>query len=122
LAAYTDTVWQARNSSRPGMAAALHTPLPQSPTDSEEVAVLVESVAAVSFKKKHPQQKKFHQRTAARKGGSAKVAGFVCWKHTKFGDQRPYQPSRGPAAASAFDSGISWWPAATSFMGCYSSP
>jgi len=85
LAASADGFWLACN--RPGVAAAVQSsPSATSPKDAE-LADLTDAIAAVSFKKKPPQQRKFSQRTPARKSGPAKVAGFVCWKHIKYGDK-----------------------------------
>jgi len=87
LAGMADRIWQACNSARLNVAAAVQSSLPLPPPPSEaELADLSDAVAMVSFRKKGPPQKKQSQQTPARKSGPLKVAGFVCWKHAKFGE------------------------------------
>jgi len=85
LAAFADGIWQARNTTRSNVAAAVQ--LPTATNVDSELADLSDAVAAVSVKKKAPQQKKPAQRTSARKSVPSKIKGFVCWKHVKYGEK-----------------------------------
>jgi len=94
LAAFADTIWQARNASRSDVLAALPASQQQHVQPGEVVEELTEAVAALNVGKGKQQghgKKKWTKRTTARQSGhgassqkQASKQGVVCWRHLKY--------------------------------------